>query len=49
MRYFYFVIPTINGEIVGEPYITFSLDYDFKEEVTIYMVCEDCSVKEVDS
>jgi len=33
----YLVIPTINGEIIGDAVITLSLDYDFGE-ITIYEI-----------
>lgn len=32
---YYFIIPTINGNIFGKPFISYSIDYDF-EECTIY-------------
>lgn len=41
-KYFYFIIPTINGEINGNPYIFISKDLlkYIDEEVTIYKI--DC-------
>lgn len=41
-KYFYFIIPTINGEICGDPYIFIDKDLlkYIKEEVTIYKI--DC-------
>lgn len=37
MEKIYLVIPTINGEINGDAYVTLSLDYDFPE-VVIYEI-----------
>lgn len=33
---YYFIIPTINGEICGEPFISYSIDYNNLPECTIY-------------
>lgn len=38
MRYIYLVLPTINGEISGNAFISLSLDINFGEEVTIYKI-----------
>lgn len=49
MKKIYLIIPTINGEINGNPYITLSLDYDFVGENTIYCIdLETLYVSEVD-
>lgn len=40
MKEVYFVIPTVNGEIIGDPYIVLGVDaLNFiKEEVIVYSI-----------
>lgn len=45
----YLIIPTINGEINGDAYITLSIDKVFFNEVTIYEInLNNLIVKEIE-
>lgn len=45
----YFIIPTINGEIAGDPYIVSSTRFAVDLETTIYQInLETLEVKEID-
>lgn len=49
IKVIYLIIPTINGEINGDPYITLSIDKVFFGEVTIYEInINTLEVKEVE-
>lgn len=37
-KYIFLVIPTINGEISGEPFISLTIDEDLTDEFVIYQI-----------
>lgn len=38
LKYIFLVIPTINGEIFGEPFVSLTIDEDLTDEFVIYQI-----------